>query len=336
MVSRPSAHDAAAARSPATSGSAARRAAILRSALVDAGTAEVARALQDRGIRPILLKGPVIARWLYAEEPSARPYVDCDLLVAPEHAEATAARLAELGFDALERPVLAADGHHARVFIRERDHMNIDLHHTFHGMESVPRRRLWDTLAGHLSAVEIGGVWIDAPDETLLTLLVALHLRAIDEPGSKPWVDLERALARVAPDRWQEAGSLAQALGIERELAARLRRVPAGARRADDLGLPRERSLRYDLLGAVARERAPQSVLTLQHMREQPTRRAALGYAARKLVPPGEQLHRDYPRLAASGTGGFTLARVLRAARMLRRLPGALRAYRATARRGGA
>ena len=49
---------------------------------LDRATGEVVTALRAHGIRSILLKGPSAARWLYDNE-SERPYVDCDLLVAP-------------------------------------------------------------------------------------------------------------------------------------------------------------------------------------------------------------------------------------------------------------
>lgn len=48
---------------------------------VDRVTAEVVPALAAVGIRPILLKGPSIARWLYPS--GGRSYGDTDLLVPP-------------------------------------------------------------------------------------------------------------------------------------------------------------------------------------------------------------------------------------------------------------
>ena len=48
---------------------------------IDAVTAQVVTALRANGIRPLLLKGPSIAGWLYGDG-AARPYGDSDLLVA--------------------------------------------------------------------------------------------------------------------------------------------------------------------------------------------------------------------------------------------------------------
>jgi hypothetical protein len=48
----------------------------------DVATAEVVEALRAAGVRSIVLKGPSIARWLYADG-QPRPYGDTDLLVSP-------------------------------------------------------------------------------------------------------------------------------------------------------------------------------------------------------------------------------------------------------------
>jgi hypothetical protein len=54
---------------------------------IDALTAEVAGALNSDGIETLVLKGPVLAKWLYPEE--VRAYSDSDLLVATgSHAHA--------------------------------------------------------------------------------------------------------------------------------------------------------------------------------------------------------------------------------------------------------
>ena len=48
----------------------------------DIATIELTAALEAAGIRSILLKGPAIKLWLYAEDES-RHYWDIDLLVSP-------------------------------------------------------------------------------------------------------------------------------------------------------------------------------------------------------------------------------------------------------------
>jgi Uncharacterised nucleotidyltransferase len=294
---------------------------------VDGWTAEVVTAMRREGIEPILLKGPVIARWLYAEEPAERTYVDCDLLVAPGDTDRARALLATLGFVAQEHPVIAADEHHARIFLRERDGANVDLHRTMHGMEALPQERVWATARRHLTTLEVAGVSMEVPDAALRTLNVALHPVPADGPTSRAWRDLERALERPGVGAWQAALSLARELGIEHELAARLRRLPAGTRLADRLGITAAGSSHYNVLGAVSAGRAPRAAISISNLRAQPTRAAKLRYVAAKLVPPADQLRQEHA-LARRGPAGLALARALRIAAVTARLPNALAAYR--------
>jgi hypothetical protein len=301
---------------------------IARQAVVNAWTREVVAAMHARGIRPVLLKGPVIARWLYADAPWTRPYVDVDLLVAPDDAVTARALLVGLGFEPAEHPVLPQDGHHALPFLRRRDGATVDLHRSFHGLDGLSPERIWRAVSEHLEPIIVAGVELDAPDATLRALTVVLHLRAVDGACSQPWRDLERALALVGPIAWREVVELVRRLGVEPAFAARLRRLEAGARLADELGLGWAGSPRFELIGAVDRGDAPASVLSLHALRTGRDPR----YALRKLFPPREQLHRDFPRLARAGTGGLAAARVLRPLRILAGLPGALTAYRRLAR----
>jgi hypothetical protein len=59
--------------------------------------ARVARGLAERGIRSLVLKGPVMARDLYGD-PGLRPSADLDLLVAPADLDAAGAELARSGY----------------------------------------------------------------------------------------------------------------------------------------------------------------------------------------------------------------------------------------------
>ena len=68
----------------------------VQAAIVDRATARVVTALRDEGVRSILLKGPVLADWLYADSP--RAYLDADLLVAPADVSRAEAVLDGLGY----------------------------------------------------------------------------------------------------------------------------------------------------------------------------------------------------------------------------------------------
>jgi hypothetical protein len=294
---------------------------------VDSWTAEVVRAMRARAIEPVLLKGPVIARRLYSEQPERRVYCDCDLLVGPGDTERARALLTELGFRAQEHPLIEADEHHARIFLRSDDGANVDLHRTLHGMERVAADRVWAMVGRHLSQMEVGGASVNVPDPVLTTLNVALHPVPADGPTSKPWQDLELALARVDDVTWGAAVSLARELGIESELSARLQRLAAGAQLAERLMISPRGSDYYNLVGAVTSGRAPRSVYSISHLRSRPTHAARLAYVAAKLFPPAEQLRGDHA-LARRGSAGLLLARALRVLAVIAGLPRALIAYR--------
>src|SRR3972149_2168438 len=70
---------------------------IAQSLAVDVATGEVVAALREAGIRSVVLRGPALARQVYAAG-ELRPYVDVDLLVAPGEEEAANAVLSQPGF----------------------------------------------------------------------------------------------------------------------------------------------------------------------------------------------------------------------------------------------
>jgi hypothetical protein len=75
------------------------------------------------------LKGPAIARWLYADEESWR-YADIDLPVDPRQFMDAERLLADLGFaeSSLERAFPEERARHAHAWRRARDATTVDLH----------------------------------------------------------------------------------------------------------------------------------------------------------------------------------------------------------------
>ena len=80
-----------------------------RTLALDATAARVAKALGERGIRSLLLKGPSLAQWLYGDGPY-RDYVDVDLLVSPEDFVGAGKVLTELGLERFVREAALAYG----------------------------------------------------------------------------------------------------------------------------------------------------------------------------------------------------------------------------------
>ncbi len=70
----------------------------LWSLYVDKLAVSIIAEFESHGIGSILLKGPAIASWLYADG-THRPYGDADLLVSPENWERAEALLQHLGFE---------------------------------------------------------------------------------------------------------------------------------------------------------------------------------------------------------------------------------------------
>jgi hypothetical protein len=111
---------------------------LARNFAVDVLTTEVAGAFGHEGVVTLVLKGPVLARWLYPGE--VRPYVDSDLMVAPENRARAVGVLERLGFaehDAWMPTPLSLD--HARVRSR-RDSLRCPRRVRWHREE---RSRRW-------------------------------------------------------------------------------------------------------------------------------------------------------------------------------------------------
>ncbi len=291
---------------------------------VDAWTGEVIAAMRASGIRAVLLKGKVIADWLYAEDPSVRDYVDADLIVAPADTERARALLCELGFEELPYPPLEEHARHARPYVRSRDGANVDLHTTLHGLERIPRERAWRAVSTGTETVEVGKVAVEIPSRPVRLLHLALHLDPRNEVGAKAWLDLERGLATGTPDEWRAATALARNLGVEHELAVRLRRLSAGAALADCLGLTRHVSPDYRLREAISAGVAPRGALSVFGFVTLPDWHSRFAYAWAKLLPDDSWLRE---RSALARAGHVRTARAVRAARVLIGLPAALRAW---------
>src|ERR1700733_12035032 len=104
----------------------------VRNLLVDLVTAEVADLFDAAGIDCILLKGPVIADWLYPD--AIRGYGDSDLLVAPLDWERAVALLTNHGFTDYLAPLAhpRMESLAGTAFVRGPD--NVDLHCTIAGL----------------------------------------------------------------------------------------------------------------------------------------------------------------------------------------------------------
>jgi hypothetical protein len=213
---------------------------------VDALTAEVVGAFTGEGIGTVVLKGPVLARWLYPGE--VRPYVDSDLMVAPGSRARAVSVLERLGF--VEycpwMPVPLSLDPGGTAFSRS-DGGTVDLHCRLPGLDGNPDA-IWGRLAASAERQVIAGVELRVPDRDVVLLHVVLHAaHHANLTDGKPLEDLRRAFALVEEAEWSRALELARVYQGVPAFAAGLRLLPEGRDLARRLGLGGVRSPRHKI-----------------------------------------------------------------------------------------
>lgn len=217
-----------------------------RNFAVDALTAEVASAFTREGIGTVVLKGPVLARWLYPGE--VRPYGDSDLMVAPDDRAPAVSVLERLGFAEhypwMPTPLSLNLG--GTAFSRPGGGM-VDLHCQIPGLDGDPDA-IWCRLAASAERQAIAGVELRVPDRDTVLLHVALHAaHHANQVDGKPLEDLRRALALVEETEWLSALELARAYQGVPAFAAGLRLLPEGEELARRLDLGEVRSVQHEI-----------------------------------------------------------------------------------------
>jgi hypothetical protein len=143
-----------------------RWAALRRSdALLQLELARVVGALERQGVRPVVLKGPALARTVYTS-PALRTAGDVDLLVAPESVDRSCAALADLGYEP------AFSKRHRSFYLDH--HFHVILHHPsgrvveVHWDLSRPRDYFRFDIAGFLARTRLtdaGGTTLQVPSD---------------------------------------------------------------------------------------------------------------------------------------------------------------------------
>lgn len=192
-----------------------------RSLHADAWTAEVVTALRTANIRTVLLKGPVIARWLYAESAGSRTYRDVDLLVSSGQEQAAAAVLVGLGFEPFP-PGGRLDQMHARTWVRRRDGAEVDLHTTVHQLEEADPSAVWEAFTAGTEWLRVAGVDVEAPSVAARLLHVVCGVMPLPNPATRACQELDRAIVYADPEAWNEAAALAGRLSVAADFGARL------------------------------------------------------------------------------------------------------------------
>ena len=290
---------------------------------VDAASAEVMRRFAFGGVEVRLLKGPSIAQWLYPNA-DPRPYVDCDLLVAPAGLQIAGEILASMGYACLfdDRAMPAWWREHAGVWARKTDGLTVDLHRTLAGV-GVDDGTAWDLLSATPASVMVAGEPLPALGLTARALHVALHAAQHGADRPQSMADLDRALALGDNHLWLEAAELAGKLGAMDAFVGGLGLTTTGQQLVSRLGLPASRST-----DSVLRAGSPPPLaLGFEQLARASGVRLRVEIVWRKIVPPAAFVRHWDPR-AAGGRLALLRAYLRRPLWLLRLAPGGLRAWR--------
>lgn len=288
--------------------------------------------LDASGIPSILLKGPAIARWLYADD--VRYSQDIDLLVPPDRFRDAQLALAELGYDVPLADAASCEIGPNTTTLRNPNGVRIDLHHRLIGTPAQPPERCWDVLSSRTVAFPlVTGVEVRALDTSARTMHLALHAAQNGPQVAKPMADLRRGLAQVDLETWLAAAALAERLCAVQAFAEGLRLCEEGAALAEELRLPRTpRNVELELRITSA----PLESLFFARLADTAGLRNKAALVGRKLWPTPDYMRMEF-ELARRGRLGLFLSHFLRPASLLRRGGPALAAWaRARARVGRA
>jgi hypothetical protein len=269
--------------------------------VVQAAAGEAIDALRSAGIRSILLKGASFEEWLYdADEP--RMYGDIDLLVAGADFDGAGRVLAKLGYEQWSDERAPTHTDHAKVWIRGRDSMHLDLHRTLVGVNAGDAD-VWASLAAETEPMHVGAVEVEVLNEPARALQVALHATVHGAAEDKTLIELSRALDRASGATWAQAAALSKRLGAEGAFAAGLEMVPEGRELAARLELSAERSVET----AMFADSVPYSSWTVNRLAKTPGLVPKLRIALRRVFPEPEFMRAWYP-IARRGPVGLALS----------------------------
>lgn len=293
---------------------------------VDVVTVEIAQALTSASIPFLLLKGRAIATWLY-DDPTERPYNDCDLLVSPARfAEATTVLLAR-GFRKAPQAVesIGPPGH-PQEWLRDRDGAVIDLHRQLTGVDLDPEAA-FELLAETAEHHDVRGTPVPMLGIPARTLHVAMHVAQHGRLMKKPFDDLQRAIERVPLEVWQETHLLAARLKAVDALGAGLGLLEDGRRLADELGVPAPRSVEVALRAGMSSPVA----IGFEWFSQTTGFFAKLRFLRARLVPPADEMR----AMSEEDASRAKLARlyVRRVGRLLAGAPRGLREWMSTRRK---
>lgn len=254
--------------------------------------------LRAAGVPSVLLKGAAIATWLYRGG-DVRPYQDVDLLVPPSHLESAIEALAELGYAHEFEGAHPAEFGPKELELVGPGNVRIDLHHGLIGV-SAPSQRCWDVLVRRTTPFQLTpSVQVQVLDPVARAMHLALHAAQNGPIDVKAVADLERGLAKLGREEWEEAARLAELLEATEAFAAGLRLAPAGETLADELALPRKMTVEL----ALRTRSAPQDAFFFERLVQAPGAWGKVCLFARKVFPTAALLRVSSPLARRSRLG---------------------------------
>ena len=287
----------------------------MRALAVDGVTAEVAAAFDAAEVPFILLKGPVIAQWLYRD--GTRSYVDSDLLVSELDETRAEGVLSALGFRAVAGTGWVDPGvARNHTWIREGSY--VELHVTLTGLGVEPRQ-VWAILSEGTEDISLRGRRVRALGLPARLVHVALHAAQHGPVFSQAMRDLELACASHGIADWRAAAALAKRLDAQEAMSAGLALMPEGSEIKRQLGLPEPAD---PLVLLRARSASPVAMGLARFAGASPRDRGS--HILRVLLPTPAFL-RWWTPIASRGRRGLLLAYAWRYLYLATSLPAAVR-----------
>jgi Uncharacterised nucleotidyltransferase len=262
---------------------------------LDSAAVAVLDAFDGAGVRSLLLKGPALARLLYAEH-EHRGYSDVDLLVAPTDLAEARRTLPGLGFEKSGSHFGIDDVagiQYAEQWGQrgETGAVWIDLHWRLWGCEA-PDHAVWDALSRRRTSIDLAGRETAVLERDALALHLALHAAQHGLNDRKAMGDFARGLERWGIEIWSSAATIAGETGATPTFAAALRLLPAGAALATELRLPDANAIEWEILHRRAR---PRGTFHLKAFAEARDMRARADVMRRSLFPTRQWITWEIP-----------------------------------------
>jgi hypothetical protein len=205
---------------------------VVRKLEMDSLTAEVVSVFQAEGIETLVLKGPVLADWLYPGE--VRIYCDSDIMVAPKNRARAESLLEEMGFRSWALRPLSVDPGGTDFRLGDK---SVDLHSTIPGLFESPEA-IWANISARSERLHVGGIELSVPDRDTVLLHVVIHAgHHANMAACRAFEDLGRAIGCACEEEWLRALELARTYDGVAAFAAGLQTVPDGRELAVGLGV---------------------------------------------------------------------------------------------------